>query len=66
MQQNTAEFEFLALIVNYNEFLDRTILKKEYFEGRNKVMFQILMEEYQKNRSLVVSELVKYKNFDCV
>ena len=66
MQQNTAEFEFLALVVNYNEFLDRTILKKEYFEGRNKVMFQILMEEYQKNRSLVVSELVKYKNFDCV
>ena len=66
MQQNTAEFEFLALIVNYNEFLDRTILKKEYFEDRNKVMFQILMDEYKKNRSLVVSELVKYKNFDCV
>lgn len=66
MQQNTAEFEFLALVINYNEFLERTILKKEYFEGRNKVMFQILMEEYQKNRSLVVSELVKYKNFDCV
>lgn len=66
MQQNTAEFEFLALVVNYNEFLDRTILKKEYFEDRNKVMFQVLMEEYKKNKSLVVSELVKNKHFDCV
>ena len=66
MQQNTAEFEFLALVINYNEFLERTILKKEYFEGENKVMFQILMEEYQKNKSIVVSELVKNKHFDCV
>ena len=33
MKQNIAEFEYLALIVNYNEFLDKTILKKEYFEN---------------------------------
>ena len=66
MKQNTVEFEFLALIVNYNDFLGRTILKKEYFEGRNRIMFDILITEYNKNNSLVVSELIKYKNFDCI
>lgn len=64
MKQNTAEFEYLALVINYNEFLDKTILKKEYFEGQNKIMFDILTTEYAKNKSLVVSELVKYQNFD--
>lgn len=66
MQQNTAEYEFLALVINYNNFLGKTILKKEYFEGKNKIMFDILMTEYSKNRSLIVSELAKYKNFDCI
>lgn len=66
MQQNIAEFEYLALIVNYNEFLDKTILKKEYFEGRNRIMFDILITEFKKNKSLVISELVKYKNFDSI
>lgn len=65
MAQNTAEYEFLALVINYNDFLGKTILKKEYFEGKNKIMFDILITEYSKNRSLVVSELIKYKNFDC-
>ena len=66
MKQNIAEFEYLALVVNYNEFLDKTILKKEYFEGKNRIMFEILVAEYSKNKSLVISELVKYKNFDSV
>ena len=66
MKQNIAEFEYLALIVNYNEFLDKTILKKEYFEGKNRIMFEILITEFRKNKSLVISELVKYKNFDSV
>jgi replicative DNA helicase len=66
MQQNIAEFEYLALIVNYNEFLDKTVLKKEYFEGRNRIMFDILITEFKKNKSLVISELVKYKNFDSI
>lgn len=58
------EFEYLALIINYNEFLEKTILRKEYFEGKERIMFEILTAEYQKNKSLVISELVKYKNFD--
>ena len=66
MEQNTTEFEYLALIVNYNDFLGKTILKKEYFEGKDKIMFDILITEYNKNNSLVISELIKYKNFDCV
>ena len=64
MEQNTTEFEYLALIINYNEFLEKTILRKEYFEGKERVMFEILTTEYQKNKSLVVSELIKYKQFD--
>lgn len=65
MNTVNAEYEFLALVINYNDFLGKTILKKEYFEGKNKIMFDILITEYSKNRSLVVSELIKYKNFDC-
>lgn len=64
MEQNIAEYEYLALIINYNEFLEKTILRKEYFEGKERVMFEILTTEYQKNKSLVVSELIKYKQFD--
>lgn len=66
MSQNTTAFEYLALIVNYNDFLGKTILKKEYFEGKDKIMFDIMLTEYNKNGMLSVSELVKYKNFDCI
>ena len=66
MKQNIAEFEYLALVINYNDFLAKTILKKEYFEGRDKIMFDILITEFKKNKSLVISELVKYKNFDSI
>lgn len=66
MSQNTTAFEYLALIVNYNDFLGKTILKKEYFEGKDKIMFDIMLTEYNKNGMLSVSELTKYKNFDCI
>lgn len=65
MEQNTTEFEYLALVINYNDLLKKTILKKEYFEGKNKILFDIIKTEYNKNGSLTVSELVKYNNFDC-
>lgn len=64
MSQNTTAFEYLALIVNYNDFLGKTILKKEYFEGKDKIMFDIMLTEYNKNGVLSVSELAKYKNFN--
>lgn len=65
MEQNIAEYEYLALVINYNDLLEKTILKKEYFEGKNKILFDIIKTEYNKNGSLTVSELVKYNNFDC-
>lgn len=64
MEQNTAEYEYLALVINYNDFLKRTIVKKEYFESKNKILFEIITKEYKKNNALVLAELVKYNNFD--
>ncbi len=64
MKYNIAEFEYLSLVINYNDFLDRTILKKDYFESKNKIMFDIIKTEYNKSKTLVISELVNYKNFD--
>lgn len=61
---STSEYEYLALIINYEEFLGKTLLKEEYFEGKNKTMFHILKDEYDKKRALVFSELCKIKNFD--
>lgn len=64
MEQNIAEYEYLALVINYNDLLKRTIIKKEYFENKNKVLFEIITKEYKKNNALVLAELVKYNNFD--
>lgn len=59
-----AEYEYLALVINYNDFLKRTIIKKEYFEGKDKILFEIITKEYKKNNALVLAELIKYNNFD--
>lgn len=64
MEQNIAEYEYLALVINYNDLLKRTIIKKEYFENKNKILFEIITKEYKKNNALVLSELIKYNNFD--
>lgn len=64
MHQGTAEYEYLALIINYNDFLDRTILKKEYFTNKNAIMFDILIKEYNKHKALNVTQLITYNNFD--
>lgn len=64
MEQNIAEYEYLALVINYNDLLKRTIVKKEYFESKNKILFEIITKEYKKNNALVLAELVKYNNFD--
>lgn len=64
MEQNIAEYEYLALVINYNDLLKRTIVKKEYFENKNKILFEIITKEYKKNNALVLAELIKYNNFD--
>ena len=43
-----AEYEYLALVINYNDLLKRTIIKKEYFESKNKILFEIITKEYKK------------------
>lgn len=64
MNTVNAEYEYLALVINYNDLLKRTIVKKEYFEGKDKILFEIITKEYKKNSALVLTELVKYNNFD--
>ena len=65
MEQNIAEFEYLALVVNYNEFLGRTILKKEYFSSdKNKILFGIIKNEYDEEKVLNFSKLNEHKDFD--
>ena len=64
MNTVNAEYEYLALVINYNDFLKRTIIKKEYLEGKDKILFEIITKEYKKNSALVLTELVKYNNFD--
>ena len=64
MNTVNAEYEYLALVINYNDFLKRTIIKKEYLEGKDKILFEIITKEYKKNNALVLAELVKYNNFD--
>lgn len=64
MEQNIAEYEYLALVINYNDLLKRTIIKKEYFEGKDKILFEIITKEYKKNNALVLAELIKYNDFD--
>lgn len=65
MNTVNAEYEYLALVINYNDLLKKTILKKEYFEGKDKILFDIIKTECDKNGSLTASELIKYNNFDC-
>nr|DAG35113.1 MAG TPA: Helicase, ATPase, REPLICATION [Caudoviricetes sp.] len=60
----THEFEYLALIINYPDLLERNILKEEYFENKDRVMFSILLTEYKLHKEFIVGELVKHKNFD--
>ena len=64
MNTVNAEYEYLALVINYNDLLKRTIIKKEYFEGKDKILFEIITKEYKKNNALVLAELIKYNNFD--
>lgn len=64
MNTINAEYEYLALVINYNDFLKRTIIKKEYFDSKDKVLFEIITNEYKKSGALVLSELIKYNNFN--
>ena len=64
MNNTTPNGEYLGLIIDFNELLGKTILKAEYFEGKDRILFDILKTEYDKNKVLVLDNLKKYNKFD--
>ena len=64
MNNETLEYELLALIINYPELLERNILKKEYFFGQDQILFNVILTEYKKHKVLLVENLSKYKGFN--
>lgn len=64
MNNETLEYELLALIINYPELLERNILKKEYFFGQDQIVFNAILTEYKKHKVLMVENLIKYNGFN--
>ena len=64
MNNETLEYELLALIINYPELLERNILKKEYFFGQDQILFNAILNEYKKHKVLLVENLSKYSGFN--
>ena len=64
MNNETLEYELLALIINYPELLERNILKKEYFCGQDQILFNAILTEYKKHKVLLVENLSKYSGFN--
>ena len=64
MNNETLEYELLALIINYPEVLERNILKKEYFFGQDQILFNAILTEYKKHKVLLVENLSKYSGFN--
>lgn len=64
MNNDTLEYELLALIVNYPELLERNILKKEYFIGEDRIMFEAILTEYKKHKVILAENLNKYNGMD--
>ena len=60
MNNETLEYELLALIINYPELLERNILKKEYFFGQDQILFNAILTEYKKHKVILVENLSKY------
>lgn len=64
MNNETLEYELLALIINYPELLERNILKKEYFFGQDQIVFNAVLTEYKEHKVLMVENLIKYNGFN--
>ena len=60
MNNETLEYELLALIINYPELLERNILKKEYFFGQDQIVFNAVLTEYKEHKVLLVENISKY------
>lgn len=64
MNNETLEYELLALIINYPELLERNILKKEYFYGQDQILFNAILTEYKEHKVLLVENLSKYNGIN--
>ena len=58
------EFNYLSILLRHSQYLDTTIIKQEYLNGKNRIMFKILIEDHKTNKEIIIDNLVKYKNFD--
>lgn len=56
--------EFVALVINYPELLDKTIIKSEYLPNSVKTLYEILQEEYKASKCFIINNLIQYKGFD--
>lgn len=61
---NTLESDFLSLLINYPEYLSKTIITQEYLNGANRILFSIIQKEYAEKKVLIIESLAKNKNFD--
>lgn len=62
--KHTLYSEYLAILVNHPELIEKTIIKEEYLFDKDKQMFRALVNNYTKNKSIVEADFVNYKDFD--
>ena len=63
-KSNTPEFEYLSLICNYPDLLEKTVLNEEYFFDKDKIIFRGIYDCYKKNKAIVEQELMETEGFD--
>ena len=61
---NECDEQVLSLIINYPDFLNKTIIKDVYLKPKARILFKILKEEYFKYREFIIENLQKHKDFD--
>ena len=62
--KHTLYSEYLAILVNHPELIEKTIIKEEYLFDKDRQMFRALVNNYTKNKSIIETDFVKYKDFD--
>lgn len=60
----TIDFQFLSLLINNIEFIDKTIVKGEYLDNKSQIIFDIICEEYKLTHDLIIQKLSTYQNFN--
>lgn len=63
-EYNECDDQVLSLIINYPYFLEKTIIRDVYLRPRQRVLFNILKEEYSKYKEFIIENLKKHNDFD--